>query len=76
VLTKVLGHREVADLASLLEHALADEMAARQAAMTANSIGKARVTSTDAIAEFSAAKARYTKLKTHRELLSRIVAGL
>ena len=74
--TKVLKHCDIADLSSLIEDVLADEMAARQAAITANSIGKVRVSSTDAIAEFSAANARYTKLKTHREQLSRIAIGL
>src|SRR5229473_361084 len=74
--TKVLRHCEVADLPSLIEDVLADELAARQAAMTANWIGKARVTSMDAIADLSAANARYRKLKTHREQLSRIVASL
>ena len=64
------------EIASLLKEALAEETAARQAALAANPIRKTRLTSTDALAEFSAAETRYSKAKAHREQLSRIAAGL
>ena len=52
-LTRVLRYCEEANSPSLIEDVFADEIAARQAAMAANSIGKARITSTDDIARFS-----------------------
>jgi hypothetical protein len=75
-LTRVFRYCNDADSPSLIGDVFADEMAARQAATAANSIGKARITSTDDIARFSADQTRYTKLKTLRAQLSRIVAGL
>jgi hypothetical protein len=67
---------DIANLPKRLEEALAEEKAAQEAVLAANPVGKVRFASTDALAEFSAAEARYAKLKAHREQLSRIAAGL
>ncbi len=67
---------DVANLPRRHEEALAEEIAAHSAVLAANPMGKVRFASTDALAEFSAAEARYAKLKAHREQLSGIVASL
>lgn len=74
--TAALAPCAIANLTRRLEEALAEEIAAHNAALAANPMGKVRFASTDALAEFSAAELRYAKLKAHREQLSRIAASL
>ena len=74
--TAALVRCDVANLPRRLEEALAEELAAREAVLAANPMGKVWFASTDALAEFSAAEANHAKLKAHREQLSRIVASL
>ena len=72
--TPLWKHCEISNLQSLINDAVANEEAARQAVMDSNPIGKHSITSTDTINDFSANQTRYAKLKAYREQLSKIAA--
>jgi hypothetical protein len=63
---------ERSNLAQLVETARADEEAAHKAMQSANPMGQTKVTSTEALAEFSELKKKYERQKVLRQELERL----
>jgi hypothetical protein len=68
---------EIAGLSEIYRQAQADEEAARQEMMAANPMGQVRFSTPEALAAFTAAQEKHSKLQAWREELMRlmIVAG-